>query len=209
MDSSQILTMKNLRQQELLDLSKCPHCRVASPLMQRIHTFYFKGMVATETKDWTLYMCRSCGQPTMAGGTHGTGGTVDTLIPQPREIDDQIPERPRTYLQQAMDTIHSPAASVMVSASAIDSMLKTKGLVKGSLYTRIDEAATQHLITREMAAWAHDIRLDANDERHADTEAVTSTSDDAHRCLAFAIALAEYLFVLPARVERGRGGNSA
>jgi hypothetical protein len=97
----------------------------------------------------------------------------------------------------------------MVSASAVDAMLKVKGLSKGTLNARIDQATEQHLITPEMAAWAHDVRLDANDERHADENAASPDHAQAKRCLEFALALAEYLFILPARVARGRRDSSA
>ena len=83
-------------------------------------------------------------------------------------------------------------------------MLKAKGYKDGSLYTRIDKAAGDHLITDEMAEWAHDVRLDANDERHADEAATFPDEQDAQRCLDFATALGEFLFVLPSRVQRGR-----
>lgn len=43
----------------------------------------------------------------------------------------------------------------MLAASAVDAMLKEKGLRQGSLFSRIDEAAQQHLITEEMKRWAH------------------------------------------------------
>ncbi|MNJ69013.1 hypothetical protein D3C77_653150 [compost metagenome] len=84
-------------------------------------------------------------------------------------------------------------------------MLKEKGLKEGSLYKRIDAAAAQHLITAEMAIWAHEIRLDANDQRHADDEAVLPNEADADKVIEFATALAQFLFVLPARVAQGRG----
>ena len=54
-----------------------------------------------------------------------------------------------------------------------------------------------------MAKWAHQVRLDANDQRHADESAPLSTKQDAERSVRFALALAEILFVLPARVTRG------
>jgi len=100
--------------------------------------------------------------------------------------------------------MHAPAGAMMLTASAIDAMLKDKGLKDGSLSKRIDNAAASHLITPEMAAWAHEIRLDANDQRHADENAALPTQADADRVLAFAKALVQFLYVLPARVERGR-----
>jgi hypothetical protein len=62
------------------------------------------------------------------------------------------------------------------------------------------------LLTKDMAEWAHEIRLDANDERHADVASIGATADDAARCLEFTDALADLLFVLPPRVRRGRKG---
>jgi len=71
------------------------------------------------------------------------------------------------------------------------------------LYSRIEKAATDHLITAEMATWAHDVRLDANDQRHADEDASLPSQSDAQRAIDFAKALGMFLFVLPARVKRG------
>jgi len=92
----------------------------------------------------------------------------------------------------------------MLAASSVDAMLKSKGYKKGSLYDRIDQAAAQHLITPDMALWAHDVRLDANDQRHADEGSALPEPSDAQRSISFVRALGEILFVLPARVERGR-----
>jgi hypothetical protein len=61
----------------------------------------------------------------------------------------------------------------------------------------------QHLLTPDMATWAHEVRLDANDQRHADAAATLPTTDDASRAIDFALALADILFVLPSRVQRG------
>jgi hypothetical protein len=52
--------------------------------------------------------------------------------------------------------------------------------------------------------WAHEIRLDANDQRHADEAQPLPDEAQAKKCLDFALALAEFLFVLPSKVQRGR-----
>lgn len=196
--------MTKLVQAELLGLPKCPHCGVASPTLEKKFECYYRGVAAEKTRDWSVYFCRSCGGLVAAAGPHCSGGVVDEVIPQSRSVDLTIPERPRRYLQEALDTLHAPSASIMVSASAVDAMLKDCGLISGSLYSRIDQAAKSHLITTGMAEWAHEVRLDANDERHVDKNAVAPTPSDAQRCVEFALAVAEYLFVLPAKVARGR-----
>jgi hypothetical protein len=91
----------------------------------------------------------------------------------------------------------------MLAASAVDAMLKAKGYSEGSLYKRIDKAKDDHVITEGMANWAHQVRLDANDQRHADGDAMLPGYNDANRSIDFALALGQFLFVLPARVERG------
>lgn len=125
------------------------------------------------------------------------------MYPEIREVDTTVPNRPRRYLQEAQEILRQPAASVMMSASAVDAMLKEKGLKEGSLSKRIDQAAADHLITSDMSKWAHQVRLDANDQRHADEDAPLPEQADAQRSLDFAMALAEVLFVLPAKVTRG------
>jgi len=91
----------------------------------------------------------------------------------------------------------------MLAASAVDAMLKSKGYKEGTLNARINQAANDHLITDDMAKWAHQIRLDANEQRHADEQAPLPNDNDARRCIDFALALAQFLFVLPSRVTKG------
>ncbi|WP_223262277.1 DUF4145 domain-containing protein [Variovorax beijingensis] len=133
----------------------------------------------------------------------GSDNTVVEFYPSAQIVEQTIPERPRSYLAQAMESRHAPAGAVMLCASAVDAMLKLRGLNQGSLYARIDKAVADHIITADMAQWAHAVRLDANDQRHADVAADLPTTSDADRVIDFANALAEFLFVLPGRVQRG------
>lgn len=140
---------------------------------------------------------------------HKETGVVHEMYPSAREVADDLPDRTREYLTQAIESTHAPAGSIMLSASAVDSMLKAKGLKDGSLYSRIDKAAMDHIITAEMALWAHDIRLDANNQRHSDESADLPSEKDALRAIDFVQALGNFLFVFPAIVARGRSGASA
>lgn len=91
----------------------------------------------------------------------------------------------------------------MLASSSIDAMLKNKGYTEGSLYSRINKAAKEHLITEEMSKWAHQVRLDANEQRHADEDFVLPSEGDAKKTIDFTLALAEFLFVLPSKVANG------
>lgn len=91
----------------------------------------------------------------------------------------------------------------MLSASAIDALMKEKGYRNGSLYSRIKRAADEHVITSDMALWAHHVRLEANNPRHVDEGEPHATPAAAKQAVEFAYALANFLFVLPSRVTRG------
>ena len=188
-------------------LDRCPWCKTATPTLEN------KGNIKIDVNSrvWCFYQCSKCLNIVMALHRLSDRGTIDPGILDhlPKNeftIDDNIPGRARALIQEAHDTIHSPNASIMVSASALDIMLHEIGRPKseGSLNRRIEIAAEQQQITEAMAQWAHQVRLEANDSRHPDGDGdrVAST-DDAEQSLEFVISLAEILFVLPARVQRG------
>lgn len=185
-----------------LVLSRCPHCAVASPNLFKTHQMDTNDHFGVLKRTWGIYSCGSCGGVVVAWSI-SWGKEVVEFFPSSQTAKEDVPERPRTFLQQAMESLHAPAGAVMLAGSAVDSMLKLKGYTEGSLYNRIEQAAAHHLITEEMARWAHEVRLDANDQRHADEAASLPTMDDAKRVIEFASAFAEYLFVLPSRIQRG------
>lgn len=193
-----------LTMQPYLSLDRCPHCRVALPSLVQQWSIKTANHANNNHRDWAVYRCETCGGLITCGGPASSGLIIAEIYPSSLSASADIPDRARTFLQQSMETIHAPAGSVMLAASAVDAMLKAKGKKDGSLYKRIDEAAAEQMMTAEMALWAHEVRLDANDQRHSDEEAGMPTEDDAKRCIGFASALGEFLFALPARVAAGR-----
>lgn len=201
-----------------LSLPRCPHCNTANPT---IHRLGHHPMVPQKSSlipfpgpgwviQWHVYGCASCAGLVAAAtvidqrnSNSFIEGEVLWTVPELTALSPDIPQRAAKYLAQARETLSSPSASVVMSASAVDAMLKERGHKDGKLYARIGAAQAAGLLTEHMAEWAHNIRLDANDERHADDDADT-TAVDAKRCLDFAETIAELLFVLPARVTRGR-----
>ncbi|KIF65453.1 hypothetical protein NX10_00915 [Pseudomonas fluorescens] len=192
-----------------LALARCPHCNIAAPLLVQIANTETVNDRRMNARQWVVYRCNTCGGATMAVApvidkSRNQWGEVTDIWPTPQTVHDSIPDRAKAYLQQAIASIAAPSGAVMLTASAVDSMLKEKGYKEGSLYKRIDKAAADHLITAEMAAWAHEVRLDANDQRHVDDNAAMPDEADAQRSIEFTQALAQFLFVLPARVAEGR-----
>jgi hypothetical protein len=185
-----------------LKLSRCPHCGVANPCLTtntHLETVTHSG---GNRRFWAIYICATCGGLVTAASGQKVGSVIE-MYPTPKDVDVSIPEKAKGYLKQAIDSMHAPAGAVMLAASAVDAMLKKKGYKDGSLYDRINKAAEDHLITVDMAKWAHEVRLDANIQRHAKETAALPTEEDAKRSIDFAFSLAEFLFVLPGRVEKG------
>jgi hypothetical protein len=121
--------------------------------------------------------------------------------PLANELAMEIPGRARKALSEAVQTQFAPSASIMASAQAVDYMLKERGFREGdTLNARIKAAVEAGVLTPDMEQWANEVRFAANDERHKDTD---PTPDDAAHTVQFVVALADFLFVFPARVKRG------
>jgi len=200
-------------------LHRCPQCSAAKP------TLRLKAVMPQDIdrqynndKSWAIYQCTSCGNPVnflarmaVTGGfeyqrAHIGANRPEVIEMQPERREDfaDWPTRAKRYIEQAVESLHAPDAAVMLAGSAIDAMLKEKGLGEGSVYKRIEQAVSDHLLTPEMGEWAHSVRLAANSPRHADVDDPHATTEQAHGSLEFARALGQFLFVLPARIARGR-----
>lgn len=186
----------------ILELNKCPHCKVDKPNLITCVDFSTQEHSGGNPRHWKCYRCARCGGVVTASA-RSNNAVVLEMFPRLETVNDVIPFNVKKYLNQAIDSQHSPDGAVMLSASAVDAMLKEKGLAQGKLYPRIKLAVKNYIITSEMGKWAHQVRLEANDSRHADKDSKGPTPEDAKNTINFALALAEYLFVLPSKVNRG------
>ncbi|ASQ91657.1 hypothetical protein CHL67_05625 [Prosthecochloris sp. GSB1] len=160
--------------------------------------------------NWAVYKCTSCRLLVLAQSRLGNQGTkeLEKVYPDVESVEEDIPERARNYLTQAVGSIHAPDGAAMLAGSAVDAMLKAKGLTEGTVYNRIDQAVQQHILTQEMGAWAHDVRLGSNRPRHADQDDPHVTPQEARQAIEFAKTLGTVLFVLPNRIANRGNGNS-
>ena len=186
-----------------LELKQCPHCSVNSPNLAHIMDCETNNHKNSDRRWWKIYKCHKCGGLVIAASRENANGNVAEFYPTVKMLDDSIPPPAYEYLSQAIETLHAPSGSIMLSASSIDAMLKLKNYIDGNLYSRINKAASDNLITQEMATWAHEVRLDANEQRHSDNKLELPIKEDAQKTIDFALALAEYLFVLPSKIKRG------
>lgn len=210
---------------DLTGVARCPHCGVANPTLSELWKSAGPLYGAEETsrpgRIWATYQCSTCGKVILAecemslvgaAPQHPTRPTWDIarLFPDAKTVDQAIPDSARIYLTQAHETLHAPDAAALMAASAVDAMLKQFGHTEGSLYSRIDAAVGAHLLTEGMGAWAHAVRLEANNVRHADGHRPHLTSAEAIQVVEFADALGDFLFVLSAKIQEGvQAANTA
>src|SRR5437899_10098524 len=190
-----------------LDMDRCPHCAIAKPLLTLIHVFDTRDSSGLYKWHWRVYQCSKCGGAVLGKARAGTANAnppISSIYPQPEKEPASLPDKASAFLRQAMESLHAPSGAIMLCASSVDAMLKDKSYKQDSLYTRIDQAAKDGVITKDMAEWAHDVRLDANDERHADENATLPETNDAKRCIEFTKAFGIYLYTLPKMVADGR-----
>jgi hypothetical protein len=197
-----------LGRETLAGVSRCPHCGIANP--QLLSVWKSGGFVQPSNgatgSYWNAFRCTTCGGVVLAKGVPAQASEhaeVAEIFPAPKAAHEDIPEIPRRFLQQAYETLHAPDAAAMVAGSAVDAMLKHLEYVEGSLYARIDKALQDNVITKGMAEWAHSVRLGSNRPRHADKENPHVSPEEAQRSVEFAEALANFLFVLTAKINRG------
>lgn len=187
----------------VLRIGRCPHCNVDNPHLSALSAAVTSNSEGGAPREWRMYGCARCGGVVTASKACDGPDHVLQLFPSKEQASDKLPTKARSYLQQAMESLHAPAGSIMLTAAALDAMLKAKGYFEGGLYERIEKAASDHLITADMAKWAHQVRLEANGQRHADENADLPVERDAQRCIQFARAFGQFIFELPALVEEG------
>jgi hypothetical protein len=187
-----------------LDLENCPQCQVAKPLLTQ-QWFSPPHLYNNDQFDggWAVYQCSKCRRVilTCAPGYE----EIQLIWPKQMILPTEIPDRARKALSEAVKIIGAaPSASIIQTQRAVELMLHEKGVTVGKKIVfndKIKEAADKQIIIPAMVDWANEIRWAATDERHLNVD--DATPDDAQQCVEFALALAQNLFVLPARITRG------
>jgi hypothetical protein len=131
-------------------VATCPHCGTGRPQVALIADHNVRS-----GRRWALFTTTCCGGLLLAVGEKGNSAAnapIETLYPSVRSAAAEIPDPARRYLQQAMETLQAPDAAAVMAGSAVDAMLKHLKLTEGSVYKRIDEAVSQHILTPAMGA---------------------------------------------------------
>jgi hypothetical protein len=95
----------------------------------------------------------------------------------------------------------------MAFRRALELALKDKAPeLKGTLQKRIDALAKETKLTPDLATWAHSVRELGNEAAHDEPE---PTDEDVADLGAFTRVVLEYLYTMPAKVQRRAAGSAA
>lgn len=204
----------------LINLERCPQCKAYKPTLNLVFQCVdSRKSGRSHGPGWLVYRCSACYDITAflvpswqtfttlaqaISHLNQVGAVGVVMIPNSEFDITGLPERAGNYLSQAANALSAPDGAVMLAGSAVDAMLKEKGYDQGSVYDRINKAVEHHVLTTDMAEWAHSVRLGANKPRHADLDDPHATEAEARQSLEFAKALGDFLFVFPARVAAGK-----
>src|SRR5256885_15401443 len=108
-----------------LALNRCPHCGVDSPSLTAVWATATTAHNGTYQRYWMVYACSRCGGLVTAFSQHDEG-YVEEIFPGNTVLDESIPDPARSYLQQAIDFLHSPAGGGMLAARFVGAMLKAQ-----------------------------------------------------------------------------------
>ena len=187
------------------DRDRCPQCGTANPTLERQWFGRIAGAHSPE-RPWAVYACTRCGGGVLVKGLDDITGKgeplIATVFPDPRRVPDDIPERARVYLTQAIES--PPEGAAMLACSAVHVMLKEEGYEPGTILERIDKAVADHAVPTSVGEWAHAVRSIADDARQTDESRPQVTQEEADQVVKFAETLGTILFVLPKRIAEGK-----
>jgi hypothetical protein len=197
----------------------CPHCSAENS------TFLFQHVYQVKKGDrpsifWMLFQCPRCSAGVVVKASmkkqqipfDAYKGDIRDLF----HSVEHFPRRPfvdapsglptdvqRLYLRaaQCFQRDDMDSASMMFRKTLEVALKEKFGDFPGNLYQHIQHLAQAHLLTDDLAQWAHEIRIDGNRGAH---EAQEPDWEDTRQLKEFLHVFLLYTFSLPALVEARR-----
>lgn len=210
-----------LKDQDMADFNQklqCPYCRTESVL------FSGNGYIRTKAGTLVMLTCGYCGEAVISkltpdseeymafSGDSGPYDLDDTstpvlsvrTIPEPETVvaPADCPNRIANAYKQAVVNLAQGhyETCVLLCGRALD--LATKEMdPTWKLEKRLKKLSADNRITANMADWAHEIRLDRNVAAHEEHD---FSKESAEEILGFTEAFLNYVYTLPALIERRR-----
>ena len=191
----------------------CPYCRTSEVALTVTHS-YNRPRSQPPYETYALMSCGFCARAALGvfqgpdlGNLVNSRFLVDIFptldVTPPKHLPAQVESR---YMEAVKIMGGAPESAGMMFRKTLDVALKLiRPEDRGNLKQRIDKAAEVDAITKDLAKWAHRIRLDGNDAAHADNPISSDDLKDLHR---FTELVLLYLFSLPGMLEEWQTANT-
>ena len=190
----------------------CPYCRTRNVAVELSGRFNRTTAVRSEAD--CLLVCAHCHRGAL--GTFSGPRGVDVIALEFLRTVHPAPDAPPQHLPEHVGKRYSEAVSIMGTAAESAGMMFRKTLETalktirptdtGNLKTRINKAADAGTITKDLAEWAHRIRLDGNEAAHEDEPI---SSDEIQALQRFTELVLLYMFTLPGMLQAWSEGKGS
>jgi hypothetical protein len=173
-----------------------------------------------EPQETVLVACPTCSQPIVAqrwyfetrmysdGTTEGEFTEFKRVWPRPdTEISWELPEAVRTSLDEAQKCLSAQAhvASAAMSGRALEALCRDLNANDSMLGEGLKELRRAGKIDDRLYEWGEALHEKRNIAAHPDPTEISQR--DAQYVFDFAVAIAEYVYVLTAKFERFKAGK--
>lgn len=120
-------------------------------------------------------------------------------------LSEDIPQSVQKILQEAKVTFATQCyrSSAVMARRALEDIMVDKGELTGTLAHRIKNLVSAGIIDKNIGDWATEIRLIGNTAAHSDS-AEDVNKEDANQIIMFIDQLINYMYIMPAAVNKRR-----
>ena len=171
----------------------CPHCKVKS-------TFAQKAVVSGHGENFYVWQCHDCERIVFV-----VEGKI--VFPDVRsEASADLPDEVRENFNEALRSLNvgNPKSAVIMTRTALQAATRQHGAAGKDLKAEIGDLANRHVIPDSLRDWAHELRDGGNLVAHPEPNKKVE-AQDAEELIALADSIFDYLYVIPAEIQRRRG----
>jgi hypothetical protein len=131
------------------------------------------------------------------------------VLPTPRAVaNDDLPEGIREEHKEARDCLHGGQlkASMLMARAALQHACRSLGANGRNLKDELDSLEESGVITRDLRAFADEVRLLGNDVAHPE-DIMVVTKQEAEELLEYLDGFLQTTLVLPAKAKRRAAGR--
>ncbi|WID95723.1 DUF4145 domain-containing protein [Bosea vestrisii] len=162
-----------------------------------------------KTLNYDILKCENCGNLVMVFWSGGNGIHGRKLVPWPLKVErapESWPAGVGNLWLQARRSLQSESwdAAAVMARSSLQAALRHVKAEGTSLFQEIESLGSRGLLPPTMVDWAHAVRLFGNDSAHPKVDQKPASKKEVTEAVRFIEFLFEYLFELPARIEKLR-----